>query len=341
MLSVGRFLSCLSLVVLVACGGSSGSSTDSGPGGGSTDGSPGSGSGNYFPDGAEWTRDITGDSVDADSDEIIGWLDGQGWGLGRMQIDFSLEVLAADSNTERRPFARTGDWYMPDCDEVPVPVPAGGNLEGEDGYACDSDGDCHLIVVEEDERKLYEMWRADIRGDTFRGGCLAVWELDRLYGPLGRGDQCTSADAAGFPIAPLLFTADEVAAGEIAHAIRFILPNSRMRDDVYVRPATHAGGPSGPASAPPYGVRLRLRADFPLEDLASDGARVVARAMQTYGMLLADGGNVALTAQSDRHTVAKWAGLLEPRDLDIIQPADFEVVEMGDIIDVTYDCVRL
>ena len=74
-----------------------------------------------------------------------------------------------------------------------------------------------------------------------------------------RGDQCTSADAAGFPIAPMLFTADEVAAGEIAHAIRFILPNPRMasfpdgpdsntaRDPLYVRPATHAGGPSGPA----------------------------------------------------------------------------------------------
>lgn len=340
MVTVNRSLSAVLSLALLGCGGSSGSSVDSGPGGGGSDGSPGAGSGNYFPAGAEWTRDITGDAVDDDSNEIIGWLDDQGWGLGRMQIDFSIEVLAADSNTERRAFDPTGDFYSPDCDNVAVPVPAGGNLEGEDGYACDSDGDCHLIVVEQDEQRLYEMWRADIRGDAFDGGCLAVWDLTRVYGIDGRGEQCSSADAAGFPIAPLLFSADEVAAGEIAHAIRFILPNPRMRADVYVHPANHAGGPSGPTSAPPYGVRLRLRADFPLEDLPNDGARVVARAMQTYGMLLADGGNVALTAQSDRHTQAKWAGLLEPRDLDIIQPADFEVVDMGDIIDLTYDCER-
>jgi len=80
----------------------------------------------------------------------------------------------------------------------------------------------------------------------------------------GRGDQCTSADAAGFPIAPLLFTADEVAAGEIAHAIRFILPNNRVRARSMVRPATHGTNTTGDANAPPYGVHFRLRADFRL-----------------------------------------------------------------------------
>lgn len=296
--------------------------------------------GNFFPAGSPWTRDVSDAPVDPDSDEIIGWLDDQGWGLGRMQIDFSLDLLGADADTPRMTFETTGDFYDPDCDDVPMPVPEGGNLEGEDGYACDSDGDCHLLVLEKDERRLYEMWRADLRDGTLYGGCLASWDLDRDYGDTLRGDQCTSADAAGFPMSALTFTADEVAAGEIPHAIRFILPNPSMREGVFVRPATHAGGPSGPASAPPYGVRLRLRADYPLDTLPNDGARVVARAMQVHGMLLSDGGNVTLTAMSDRHTTAKWDGLLEPRDLDALQPADFEVVEMGEVLDLTYDCQR-
>ena len=58
------------------------------------------------------------------------------------------------------------------------------------------------------------------------------WHLKAIYPAEGRGDHCTSADAAGFPIAPLLFNADEVFAalpsGDLGHAIRFILPNGRM-----------------------------------------------------------------------------------------------------------------
>jgi serine/threonine-protein kinase len=300
---------------------------------------PGAG-GAYFPAGAIWYTDVSRAPLDRESRSVIAYLDRVGWGLGRMQIDFSIEVVEAPPNTALRSFTTTDDFFEPDCDRVPVPVPPGGALEGEDGYACDTDGDCHLIVVDRTRRQLFEMWRADIRGNTFRGGCLAVWDMNRIYPPSGRGEQCTSADAAGYPIAPLLFSADEVAAGSIPHAIRFILPNARIRRGVYVPPATH-GTPatSGPSDAPPYGTRLRLRADYPLETL-SPGARVVAQAMKTYGMFLADGGNVALTAQSDRFTAAKWEGLLGPRDLDDLRPSDFEMVEAGEPIPLTLDCVR-
>lgn len=297
--------------------------------------------GGYFPAGAWMYQDVSGADLDPDSADITQWLeDNGGWGLGRLQIDFSIEVLQADGATPYETFVQTGDFYDPDCDAVMMPVPAGGALEGETGYECLSDGDCHLIVVDRQTDRLFEMWRANISGGTFYGGCLAAWDMTRVYPPEGRGEQCTSADAAGFPIAPLLFTADEVAAGEIAHAIRFILPNPRMRAGVYVRPASHAGGPSGPAPAPVYGSRWRLRADYDLAGLPSDGARVVAQALKTYGMALADGGSVALTGQSDRSTTAKWDGLLDPRDLDTIQPTDFEVVDTGPLIDLTYDCVR-
>jgi serine/threonine-protein kinase len=328
----------LALCAVTACGGGSGS----GPSPAASAVPPASsGGGAYFPPAAVWYRDISAAARDRDSAAVIAYLDRVGWGLGRVQIDFSIEVLEAAPDAPLQAFQPTQDHFVPDCDFDPVPVPPGGALEGETGYECRGDGDCHLIVVDRSRHKLFEMWRADIRDGRFRGGCLAVWDMARVYPPGGRGEQCTSADAAGYPIAALLFTADEVAAGSIDHAIRFILPNARIRRGEYVHPATHGTrATTGPPEAPPYGSRLRLRADFPLDRLPNPGARVVARAMQRFGMLLADGGNVALTASSDRFTRAKWQGLLGPRDLDILRPADFEMVDGGERIPLTLDCMR-
>ena len=295
----------------------------------------------YFPAGAWMYQDISQAPLDAESAQVTQWLaDHGGWGTGAMRIDFSLEVLDKASTTPYQSFEPTGDFFDPDCDLVDVPVPVGGALEGEQGYECLSDGDCHLIVVDRDLYRLFEMWRANITGGVFYGGCLAAWDMTRIYPANGRGEQCTSADAAGFPIAPLLFSADEVAAGEIAHAIRFILPNARMRDGAYIRPATHAGGPSGPPEAPIYGSRWRLKASFDVNSLPSEGAKVVARAMKKYGMALADGGNIALTGQSDRFTAHTWTGLLDSYDLSSLQPTDFEVIDTGSPIAQTNDCVR-
>ena len=166
-----------------------------------------------------------------------------------------------------------------------------------------------------------------------------MWNTRAEYTDTLRGDQCTSADAAGFSIAPLLFSADEVAAGEIDHAIRFILPNDRVRRG-YVRPATHGTTTTGGPAAPAYGMHFRLRADYPVDTLPTEGAKVVARAMQKYGMYHADGGNIALTAATDRYTTAKWDGLLEAKDLSDLAVEDFEVMDHGATIELTLDCVR-
>ncbi|HSB62395.1 MAG TPA: hypothetical protein VLI67_11790 [Vicinamibacteria bacterium] len=328
------------LAVLAACG-SGGSGTDA-PGAAPPATAPAAPRpGAYFPPEAVWYRDVSRAPLDAESAAVIAHLDRAGWGTGRMQIDFSIQVLEARSDTPLMAFIPTEDHFRPDCDLDPVPVPPGGALEGEAGYECRSDGDCHLIVTDRGRMRLFEMWRADIAGGAFRGGCLAVWDMTRVYPPTGRGEQCTSADAAGHPIAPLLFSADEVAAGAIDHAIRFILPNATIRAGEYVHPATHGTrSTSGPREAPPYGARLRLRADYPLASLPSEGARVVARAMQRYGMLLSDAGQIALTAQGDRFTRAKWPGLLAPHDLAALRPRDFEMVQAGDRIRLTNDCVR-
>jgi serine/threonine-protein kinase len=297
----------------------------------------------YFPPGSIWTHDVSQEPADPQSSSIIGWLaNAGGWGLGRLQVDFNIRVLQANVNTPYVPFRKGDHFYAADSDAIKVfPLPAGGGIEGQNDYQCDvSQNDCHLIVVDRSNAKLYEAYQANYEKNALFAGFVAVWDLNRVYPPSGRGEQCTSADAAGFPIAPLLFNADELASGRINHAIRFILPNSRMREDVYVHPATHAGGPTSPPPAPPYGVHFRLKASYDVSQL-KPAAQVVARALQKYGMYLADGGNIALTAQSDLDTTAKYADVdFGSHDLRDLKVTDFEVVDLGTPIRVSYDCAR-
>jgi cellulose synthase/poly-beta-1,6-N-acetylglucosamine synthase-like glycosyltransferase len=296
----------------------------------------------YFPPGAIWTQDVSHAPVDPNSSEIIAWLaDAGGWGNNnRMQIDFSLRVLQADAATPFVPFRKGEQFYSQDSDLVTAfPLPAGGGIEGQPGYQCDTDqNDCHLIVVDRSHGKLYEAYQANYADGALTANGVVVWNLNRIYPASGRGDQCSSTDAAGFPIAPLLFNADELATGSINHAIRFILPNPRIRAHVFVHPATHAGAPRGPVTAPPMGARFRLKASFDMSKL-TPAAQVVARAMQKYGMFLSDGGNIALTAQNDTDTKAKYTDMdFGSHDLQDIKVTDFEVLDLGKPIRLTDDC---
>jgi hypothetical protein len=297
----------------------------------------------YFPQGSIWTEDISHASLDPQSSATISWLAGAGgWGNGRMQIDFAIRVLQASPNTPEAPFRNGAGWMGADSDTISeIPLPDGGGIEGQPGYQCAVDqDDCHLIVVDRSHAKLYEAYQASYLGDALMANFVAVWDLNRVYPPSGRGDQCTSADAAGLPISPLLFNADELATGNINHAIRFALPNPKIRAHVFVHPATHAGAPRGPVLAPPMGARFRLKASYDLSQL-TPAAQVVARAMQKYGMFLADGGNIALTAQNDADTQAKYADLdFGPHELHDLKVTDFEIVDEGKPIQLTDNCVR-
>jgi serine/threonine-protein kinase len=281
---------------------------------------------------------------------VITWLSQNGgWGNGnKLQIDTSINIQCADATTPMQAYTKNGNFYSPDCDDPGTfPVPPGGAVEGETGYACNGGGDCHLLVVDPGQHKLFEMYTAfsPPSPTVFNGGCVVVWDLTKAYPPNLRGDGCTSCDAGGFPIAAMLFTADEVAAGHIDHAIRFILPNSRIRGGgVYVHPGTHTtSATSGAANAPPYGVHFRLKASFDMTKLPSNGARTVAKALQKYGMFLADGGNIALTAADDKFTTAKWTDAnvnVDAQALTAIQVTDFDVVDMGTPVQDTGNCVR-
>lgn len=324
-----------------ACGGSTAPAGQGGTGGG-TDGGTASvcngAAGQLFPPGAPWNQAVDGAALDRESSAIIAFLAANHTASARFQITFDFNVLFADATTPHRSFTPTGDFFDPDCDTAPVPVPAIGRLEGEGDYACASDGDCHLTVVDRSTCRLHELWRASIAGGTstgtFTSGCQAIWDLSQVPPATGRGDFCTSADAAGLPVVPLVFTADEVASGTIDHAIRFVLPNSLIRAHVFVRPGTHStGATSGGASAPPYSARLRLKGSKDLSTLGP-GAQVIAQALKKYGMFLADGGNVTFTAATDALTTHKWSGVgVDSASLKGLSWSDFEVVDLGARID--------
>jgi serine/threonine-protein kinase len=295
-----------------------------------------------------WTMDVSQVPPSCQSSAIITALSNAGWGTTDFQTERSIIVLQGPSGTPFRDFTTTADFYSPDCDHVSWPVPATGAVEGETGYACTHNGDCHLIVIDQPGHKLYEMWRANITGASttqFRGGCSAVWDLTKQYGSTLRGVGCSSADGAGFPVAAMLVNADEVFAGAVNHAMRFTLPNGTIRSGIYVPPGTHSTGPTaGGPNTPPYGVRLRLKASFDENSLSSQGARVIARALKKYGMFLADGGNVPLTIASDRFTTHKWSevGMSNDSALASLRPSDFEVVDMGTPVNykANTDCTR-
>ena len=300
-----------------------------------------------------WTTDVTASAVSGRSEAIIAALSSLGgWGNNNLvNVDFSIPILFADSNTPRRQVVGTEDYCYggPDCDSVPaqMPVPADAYMEGSSDLTCDisgdteGQGDCHLLVVDRDEQKLYEIYQGNQTGENITAQGYFVWDLAKPYPDTLRGDQCTSADAAGFPIAALTVTADEVASGTVSHALRFILPNDRMKKDVFVRPATHAGGPeSTNADAPPYGVRFRLKPGFD-ESSYSDSQKVILKALKTYGMLLSDGGQIPLTFADDRTSNAKWSELgIDAQSFSNIPVDQFEVVDLGQEIPLTYDCVR-
>ena len=171
--------------------------------------------------------------------------------------------------------------YAGESDRVRYPLGSDTKIEG--GW--NADGDRHAIIVDKSSCKLYETFDTRRRDGHWHAGSGAVWSLPSN---VLRTDGWTSADAAGLPILPgLLRRREVVVKQEVEHAIRF---TTDITDRRHVWPARHdAGSVSNPAY-PPMGARFRLRASFPLDGFRAD-TRAVLRAMQTYGLVLADNGS--------------------------------------------------
>ena len=302
-------------VTLTACG-------DGLPGAPAADGTPPAGGTlegrRILPADNPWNTDVSGEPVDPASATLIA-----SCGLRTLHPDFGTTWNGAPNGipyvvvrgTQGRVPVRFD--YADESDPGPYPIPPNAPVEG----GANGTGDRHVLVVDADAWKLYELFDAHPENGvaSWRAGSGAVFDLSsNALRPAG----WTSADAAGLPIFPGLVRYDEaVERGAIEHALRFTCPRTRRG---YVDPARHFASSDTSSALPPMGMRVRLRASFDTTGFSPE-IRVILRAMMRYGMLLADNGS-------------GWyvSGAPDPRwsddrlgELKRVPSSAFEVVRMG------------
>lgn len=208
--------------------------------------------------------------------------------------------------------------YDDESDPGPYPIPPEPPIEG----GPNADGDRHVLVVDRDGCRLYELF--DARPDGAGGWTAGSGAIFDLGSHALRQDGWTSADAAGLPILPGLVRYEEVAAGEIRHALRFTAPRTRR---AYVWPGRHFASSLTDPDLPPMGQRFRLRAGFDLSGF-SPRSRAILRALQVYGMMLADNGSAwFLSGVPDE----RWDND-ELRELRRVRGSDFEAVDVSSLL---------
>jgi len=244
---------------------------------------------------AAWNQDISKAPRDPRSSAYIAYINAHGgnalhpdFGSPRA-YGFPYSVVGAGQRMLPVHYTAYGD----ESDPGPFPVPAGAPVEGGNG----SDGDRHVLVVDRAGCRLYELYRAFYVANPrphWNADSGTAWDLRSAA---RRPDGWTSADAAGLPIFPGLVRYDEAASGHLDHAIRVTFESTR---NAWVHPASHCAGDTSEASAPPMGLRLRLKAGYGLGQF-SGPAKTIALAMKRFGLIVADNGsNWFFSGTSDR-----------------------------------------
>ncbi len=170
--------------------------------------------------------------------------------------------------------------YFDESDPGPYAVPLDAPIEG----GSSSTGDRHAISVDTDNCILYELYNAFPQASSWNADAGAIFDLK---GYALRPAGWTSADAAGLPIMPGLVRYEEILAGEIRHAIRFTVPQTR---NTYIWPGRHKASSLTGTQYPPMGQRFRLKASFDISGFSATN-QIILRALKKYGMLLADNGS--------------------------------------------------
>jgi len=265
-----------------------------------------------------WNQDISSVPVDANSSAIISFI---GAGVG-MHADFGAGQY--QGSTIGIPYLVVGGQEAPvsinftafgsESDPGPMPVPVAAPIEG---YPNPGTGDRHVLVLDNSNCFLYELFGAYVSGNSWNASSAAVWDLlsneQRPY-------TWTSADAAGLPIFPGLVRYDEVAAGRVHHAFRFTLQQSGA---AFIPPASHWAATSSSPSAAPMGMRLRLKAGFDASAYSATN-QVILSALKKYGMIMADNGsNMYLSGAPDD----RWDNN-DLHALGQVKTSDFEVIQM-------------
>jgi hypothetical protein len=276
----------------------------------------------FFPADNAWNTDISTTPVDPNSTALIA----RCGATSPLHPDFGTVYAGAPNGIPyvivhgTQPVVPMTFGYAGESDAGPYPVPPFAPIEGGPSGT----GDRHVLVVDIDHWKLYEMFDATTTngGASWSGGSGAIFDLgsDALR-PAG----WTSADAAGLPILPGLVRYDEVVLhGAIDHALRFTCPTTRHG---YVAPARHYASSDTSSNAPPMGMRVRLKASVDISRFPAH-VQVILRALQTYGMFVADNGSAFFVSGAPD---PRWDDS-ELHNMTQLHGSDFEVVQMGTVV---------
>lgn len=283
-----------------------------------------------FPADNHWYADVSSLPVHPRSDA---WVATIGAG-GRLKADFGsglwnggpigIPFVEVDGSTPR---STVSFDYADESDPGPYPIPPDPPIEGGPG----ADGDRHILMLDNEQCRLYELYAAYPAGvGNWTAGSGAIYDLrSNALRPAG----WTSADAAGLPILPGLVRYDEVASGEIGHAIRFTVPVTQRS---YIWPARHQAGSTTNPDAPPMGAWFRLRSEVDISGFPAHD-QVILRALQTHGMILADNGSSwYLSGAPDERWNNDMLALLGQ-----IRGSDFEAVDTSSLmVDADSGAVR-
>ena len=229
------------------------------------------------------------------------------WDGGPIGIPFN--IVPGD-----QPLVKIVFDYRDESDPGPYPIPPDAVIEG----GSESSGDRHVLVMDKDQCVLYETWSTYPEPDgSWIAGSGAIFDLrSNILRPSG----WTSSDAAGLPVLPGLVRYEEVAQGEIRHALRFTAPRTRRS---FVWPARHYASNSISENYPPMGQRFRLKAAFDISDFSSQ-VQVILTALKKYGMILADNGSAWYISGSPD---PRWDNDTLVGELRRVSGSDFEAVD--------------
>jgi hypothetical protein len=269
-----------------------------------------------------WNTNISTAEVDSNSANIINFIGTSttlhpDFGAGEYDGSYMGIPYQVVSGSQPNVTVNLGA-YASESDPGPMPIPSNALIEG---YPHPGNGDRHVLVLDNANCWLYELYNSTLESNgNWKANSTAIWDLTAKE---MRPYEWTSADAAGLPIFPGLIRYDEVAAGAIHHAIRFTVPTTQ---EAFVAPASHWASSDTSSNAPPMGTRLRLKSSFNISGFSAAN-QVILKALQQYGMILADNGSaIYITGAPD----SRWNN----NDLDNLKTltgSDFEVVLQGTI----------